>query len=172
MATPSDPVTNIVLTGFMGVGKTTIGRRVADVVQRRFVDTDDVIVQRAGMSIPQLFVLFGEPHFRALEREIAHELAGETRLVIATGGGMLVNDENRAALSKTGFVVCLDAPPELIEERLKKTQDRPLAANWRDLFQKRQAAYGAIPLHISVAGKTTDQTAQEIIALWRTTAST
>lgn len=168
MAIQNDPPRNIVLTGFMGVGKTTIGKRIAEFVQRRFTDSDDVIMARAGMTIPEIFAQHGEAYFRGLEREIALELATQERVVIATGGGMLVDEVNRAALSATGFVVCLDAPPDLIEERLKHGVGRPLAQNWRELYEKRRAAYQVIPVHIDVNGKTADQLAQEIIALWRT----
>lgn len=171
MATLTDPIGHIILTGFMGVGKTTIGRRVADFVQRRFVDTDEVITARAGMPIPQLFAQFGESHFRQLERDLVTELVSQQRLVIATGGGMLVDEGNRLLFAKSGFIICLDATPELIEERLRSSSDRPLAANWRELFEKRQAAYAAIPLHLSVVGKSADQSAQEIIRLWRTSTS-
>lgn len=167
MAIQFDPPTNVVLTGFMGVGKTTIGRRVADFVQRTFIDTDDVITARVGMTIPQIFAQHGEAYFRQQERALAVDLAAEQRLVIATGGGMLVNPENRAVMMKTGFLICLDASPELIESRLKDSQARPLAANWRELYDARQAAYAAIPIHVSVLGRTADQIAQEVIQLWR-----
>lgn len=168
MATQNDPPTNIVLTGFMGVGKTTIGKRVADFVQRYFVDTDDLIIARAGMTIPQIFAKYGESYFRVLEREVGRDLAAKERFVIATGGGMLVDETTRAVLSASGYLVCLDATPEVIEERLKHASDRPLAANWRDLYDQRRTVYAAIPVHVSVVGKTADQLAQEIILLWRT----
>ena len=167
MAIQFDPPTNIVLTGFMGVGKTTIGRRVAEFVQRTFIDTDDVITARAGITIPQIFAQHGEAFFRKMEHTLAKDLAAETRLVIATGGGMLVNEDNRTVLMKTGFLVCLDAPPELIEARLKDSQTRPLAANWRELYEARKSAYAAIPMHVSVLDRTADQVAQEVIRLWR-----
>ncbi len=167
MAIQFDPPTNIVLTGFMGVGKTTIGHRVADFVQRTFIDTDDIITARAGMTIPQIFAQHGEAYFRQMERALAIDLAAEQRLVIATGGGMMVNAENREVIMKTGFLVCLDASPELIETRLKDSQTRPLAANWRELYEARKEAYAAIPTHVSVLGRTADQIAQEVIQLWR-----
>ncbi len=170
MVIPSDeavPEQNLVITGFMAVGKSTIGRRAADVLGRTFVDTDDLIRARTGKSIPQIFAEDGEVYFRGLEAEIARELAARTHLVIATGGGMLVNEANRVILSSTGFVVCLDAPPELIRERLARSADRPLAENWLELYEKRRTAYAAIPTHVNVGGKSVDVVVREIIALWR-----
>src|SRR5690606_21716287 len=79
---------NIVVTGFMGTGKTTVGRRLADLLRRPFIDTDVEIAQRAGKSIPQIFAEDGEFVFRAMERELCAELAQRRGLVIATGGGM------------------------------------------------------------------------------------
>ncbi|MFN8562758.1 MAG: shikimate kinase [Anaerolineae bacterium] len=92
------PDANIILTGFMATGKTTIGRRVALLLDRRFVDADDVIVERGGMSIPQIFATDGEAAFRALEKEVCRDLAAERGLVIATGGGMLVDPDNLARM--------------------------------------------------------------------------
>ena len=162
-ALPDDQ--NIVLTGFMGVGKTTVGRQLAVQTERRFVDADDLIVERAEMSIPEIFALKGEPAFRALESEVCRDLATEKGLVIATGGGMLVDPDNRALLEKSGMVVCLDAPPEIIRARLERNDDRPLAANWETLFEQRRAAYAAIPLHVDTTDKSPGEIAAEIIAL-------
>ncbi len=156
---------NVILTGFMGVGKTTVGRQLAVQTERRFVDADDLIVERAEMSIPEIFALRGEPAFRALESEVCRDLATEKGLVIATGGGMLVDPVNRRLLEKTGMVVCLDAPPEIIRARLEQNDDRPLAANWETLFEQRRAAYAAISLHVDTTDKLPGEIAAEIIGL-------
>ncbi len=156
---------NVILTGFMGVGKTTVGRQVAVQTERRFVDADDLIVERAEMSIPEIFAVKGEAAFRALENEVCRDLATEQGLVIATGGGMLVDPANRALLEKTGIVICLDAPPETIRSRLEQSNDRPLAANWETLFEQRRAAYAAIPVHVDTTDKTPGEIAAEIIVL-------
>src|SRR5690606_25221150 len=100
--------------GFMGTGKSSVSRRLAKRLDRPLVDTDDEIVRRAGRSIPEIFERFGEAHFRGLERDLCRELAGQPGLVIATGGGMLVNDECRALMIESAFVVCLDASPATI----------------------------------------------------------
>ncbi len=156
---------NVILTGFMGVGKTTVGRQLAVLTERRFVDADDLIVERAEMSIPEIFATKGEAAFRALESEVCRDLATEQGLVIATGGGMLVDPANRALLEKTGLVVCLDAAPDVIRARLQESDDRPLVANWETLFEQRRAAYAAIPAHVDTTDKSPGEIAAEIIAL-------
>jgi shikimate kinase len=171
LATPDDlPEHNLILTGFMGTGKSTVGKRIALITGRRFVDADDVIVERAGMSIPQMFATLGEPAFRKLEKEVCRDLAGERGLIIATGGGMLVDAENRETMLHSGLVVCLDASPDVIHARLAPSMaDRPLAGDWEALLEKRRAAYAAIPTHVDTSNKTPHKTAEEIIALWRST---
>ncbi|MCK6577228.1 MAG: shikimate kinase [Anaerolineae bacterium] len=163
----ADTDRNIVLTGFMATGKTTVGQTVAKLLNRPFVDADEAIIRRAGMSIPQIFERDGEAGFRALERDVCYDLAVERGKVIATGGGMLVDPENRRRMLASGIVVCLDAPKEVIGARLAASQDRPLAGDWAALLDKRRAAYAAIPLHINTEGKTPEIIAQEIITLWR-----
>lgn len=175
LATPSTisdglPESNLILTGFMGVGKSTVGKRIALITGRRFVDADDVIVERAGMSIPQIFATQGEPAFRTLEKEVCRDLAAERGLIVATGGGMLVDADNRATMLGSGTVVCLDADPGVIRSRLVPSlAERPLADDWEALYEKRRAAYAAIPMHIDTSNKTPHKTAEEIIALWRST---
>ncbi len=164
----ADRERNIVLTGFMATGKTTVGQQVARLTGRPFIDSDDEIIRRAGMSIPQIFERDGEAGFRALERQICFDLASSRRLVIATGGGMLVDAENRKRMMATSFVICLDAPSDVIGARLVATKDRPLAGDWAALLDKRRSAYEAIPTHINTSNKTPDEIAREIVALWQT----
>lgn len=166
MATPNDR--SIVITGFMGTGKTTVGTILARQLARPFVDTDVEIVKRAGKPIPAIFAEDGEPVFRQYERDLVAELAEKRGLVIATGGGMLVNPENRDRLLQTALVVCLDASAEVIGARLSRDSGRPLAANWAELLEKRRAAYAAIPLHVNTANCTPEQVAERIIRLWQT----
>jgi shikimate kinase len=165
LAIPSEQ--NIVLTGFMGVGKTTVGRVLAEMLERPFVDTDAVIVERAGKPIKAIFAEDGEAAFREMEHDLSVELAARTRLVIATGGGMVIDPMNRQALEQSGFLVCLDAPPSVVEERLSHSAERPLAVSWRKRFEQRRIAYAAIHHHIDVEGKSPQSIAQEIIALWQ-----
>jgi shikimate kinase len=158
---------NIVITGFMGTGKTTVGKRVAALTERPFIDTDDEIVKREGKTIPQIFADDGEFVFRAKERQLCVELAARQGLVIATGGGMLVDEGNRSLMLASAFVVCLDASPETIATRLEDVSSRPLARNWQTVLEKRRAIYARIPIHITTTDRSPDDIAQEIVRLWR-----
>lgn len=164
---------NIVITGFMGTGKTTVGQLVADRLGRPFIDTDAEIVHRMGMSVPEIFAKEGEAGFRHIERRLCRFLSAGRGLVIATGGGMLVDAGNRDVMLASGVVVCLTATPEAILERLKDENDeRPLLrGDWRALLEQRRAAYAAIPIQIDTTGKTPAQVAQEIVDRWQQTAS-
>ena len=117
---------NIVLTGFMGTGKSTVGRLVAQQLQCPFIDSDDLIVERAGKSIAQVFAEAGEDRFRSLERSVCRDLAAQEGLVIATGGGALLDADSRRALGKSGLLICLLASPESIRRRLAHESGRPL----------------------------------------------
>src|SRR5689334_6272521 len=106
---------HLALVGLMGAGKTTVGRRCATRLDRPFVDTDDVIATAAGQSIPEIFASGGEAHFRELERAaIADVCASPAALVIACGGGAVLDPENRRALRASGVVVWLRAPAEIL----------------------------------------------------------
>ncbi|MFP5487463.1 MAG: shikimate kinase, partial [Acidimicrobiia bacterium] len=120
---------NIVLTGFMATGKTTVGRVLAERLGYELVDTDAVIEERHG-PIPQIFAEYGEDEFRRLEREVAAELAQRDGLVISTGGRMLLDPVNAEVLGATGDIVCLTATVDTIVERLDAVgaDSRPLLA--------------------------------------------
>ncbi|MGQ9909049.1 MAG: shikimate kinase [Candidatus Flexifilum sp.] len=163
-----DTLPNIVLTGFMGVGKTTIGMLTAQRLARPFVDTDAVIVQRQRRSVREIFARDGEAAFRALERELAAELAEHRGLVIATGGGMLVDPSNRDLLARSGILICLDASAKTIAQRLQDAVDRPLASHWQALLEARREAYAAIAYHVHTDEKSPEQIVDEVIALWQT----
>ncbi len=179
---------NLVLTGFMGTGKTTVGREAARRLGRAFVDMDDVIAARAGKPIPRIFAEDGEAAFRALEAAVCAELSAQDGLVIATGGGALVNASNRrvmmygvgGARSETGpstmshVVICLDASPDEILRRVGGNADRPLlnvpdpAARVAELLAARREAYGAIPWHIETSGRKVDEVVAQVVALAET----
>lgn len=166
---------NLVLTGFMGTGKTAVGRAVAARLGRPFVDMDEQIVQRAGMSIPEIFARQGERAFRALEAELVRELAGRRGLVIATGGGALVDPTNRETFCRTGLVICLTASVEAILARVGEGRGRPLlqagegAADTRAritaLLAQRAAAYAEIPYAVDTTDRSLSQVVDEVLRL-------
>lgn len=163
-------VDNIMLTGFMGTGKTTVGRALAGRLGREFVDTDELIVARDGRSIDAIFRQDGEARFRQWERQIAAELAERRGLVIATGGGMMLDPANVAALGATGPVFCLAAGAATIHERLSAGEEsRPLlagadaAARIASLLQQRAPAYARFRA-IDTDGQETSDIVQAIVA--------
>lgn len=162
---------NIVLTGFMGTGKTTVGRLLAERLGYRFVDTDALIVARDGRSIADIFHQDGEMTFRRQEAAVAQELAGQTGLVIATGGRLMLDPDNAAALSRNGQVFCLTAEPETLLARLSLDEvRRPLldvpqpAERVRQLMAQRAEAYGRF-LQVETDGKTPMQVVDEIVGM-------
>ena len=164
---------NIVITGFMGTGKTTVGRLLARRLDRRYVDMDVLLAERFGKPIAAVFAEEGEEAFRTAEAELCLELAAERQLVISTGGGALVNESSRTALAETGMLVCLTASEGEILRRVAKSTDRPLLAGGeeeerrkriRTLLGVRRAAYGAIPYQIDTDGITPEQVAERILA--------
>ncbi|MCX7706496.1 MAG: 3-dehydroquinate synthase [Anaerolineae bacterium] len=162
---------NIILTGFMGTGKTSIGRYVARQMGRPFVDLDDVIAKRAGKPIPRIFAEDGEPAFRALEAAICAELREPSGLVVATGGGAVVNAANREALAAGGIVICLDADPQVILARVGNGSDRPMLAGEdrlariKALLAQRATAYAAIPHHLDTTHLSIPAAAERVMGI-------
>ena len=117
---------NIYLLGFMGTGKTKIGRILAQRLSWPFLDTDEQIQQEAGLSIPEIFKLKGEKGFRQLEKACIIEISQRKRTVISLGGGAVIDPENWELISKSGITITLSYPPEIIFSRINKKTDRPL----------------------------------------------
>jgi shikimate kinase len=144
---------NIILTGFMGTGKTTVGKLLADLLGYGFVDTDDLIEARHGRSIPQIFAESGEAAFRQMERDMAQALAEQEDLVIATGGRLMLDPVNVAALGQNGRIFCLVATPEEILMRVMQAgvAERPLLSGDNPqeriatLLQERREKYAQFP---------------------------
>ena len=138
---------NIYLVGLMGAGKTTVGRQLAKRLGRPFYDSDHEIVERTGVPIPTIFEIEGEEGFRRRESQAIEELTASTDIVLATGGGVVLNPENRARLHNTGWVVYLNVPPALLFERTRHDRNRPLLrvpdplAKLEELHRQRDPLY-------------------------------
>lgn len=117
---------NVWLIGPMGVGKTTVGRQLARALGREFVDSDHEIERRTGADIPWIFDIEGEEGFRRRERAVIEDLAERRSLVIATGGGAVIDPRNRADMKRSGVVVYLNASPDRIYARTRRSTHRPL----------------------------------------------
>lgn len=118
--------TNIILVGLMGAGKTTVGRQLAKRLHRPFVDTDHEIEARTGVLIPTIFEIEGEAGFRKRETQVISDLVRSRGMILATGGGAVLNPENRANLRANGWVIYLNVPPKQLYERTHADRNRPL----------------------------------------------
>ncbi len=140
---------NVVLCGFMGCGKTTVGKILAERLGYTFKDSDLEIEKQQNCTVSDIFAQHGEAYFRNLEAEMIKSLSEEKGLVIATGGGAVVNKENAKALKKTGFSVYLKVTPETVIERLKNDTTRPLLmrddkeAAIKQLMDNREDSYNS-----------------------------
>lgn len=167
------PHENIVLTGFMGSGKTSVGKALAAVLRREFVDTDAVIESRFG-PIPTIFAEHGEDRFRAHERALADEIAEGSGLVVSTGGGMLVDGAVADRVASNGRVFCLTASPTTIIERVRAdgVADRPLLdtsdpeATVALLLAERSGAYERFEA-VPTDGRTVAEIVGDLIARMR-----
>jgi 3-dehydroquinate synthase len=167
MASMTDSPDNLVLTGFMGAGKSTVGRVLAHRLGRPFVDLDTVIEAQAGQTISELFASGGEAGFRDRETAAIRMVCATAGQVIATGGGALLRAENIRALSRHGVLVNLQAPLATIQARLAQASHRPLAQDptaLEALAKARQAVYAQVPWQVETEGRTPEAVADAIIA--------
>jgi shikimate kinase len=161
---------NIVIMGFMGTGKSSVARVLATRLGMDALDMDDLIEEREGRLIRDIFAQDGEPYFRQLERAMVQELAGRNGLVIACGGGVVLNPDNIQDYSQTGTVVCLMAEPEEILARVARQTHRPLledgdkAERICSLFEQRRTLYESIPNRVKTDGKDLETVADEVLA--------
>jgi len=148
-------IRNLALVGFMGVGKSTVGRQLAEELGFTFVDTDEEIENRSGTSIAEIFARAGEERFRELERDLVEEMVGWSDVVIATGGGLVVQPGNLDRLKQHALVACLWAGPHTIHQRTAHQTHRPLLrtedpeARIREMLAAREPFYKQADLLVS-----------------------
>jgi len=163
---------NVVLTGFMATGKTTVGRLVAKKLAYEFIDTDALIEKRWSQSIADIFSQEGEQVFRQMEARIAAELVAMRGLVIATGGGMMQNPANVDAFNRQGRIYCLSASLDHILERITKDENviRPLLQvedpmkQIQEVMAARQSVYAQF-IQLDTSGKTPEEVVEELLAI-------
>jgi shikimate kinase len=161
---------NIFLTGFMGCGKTSVGRLLANRLGYGFVDLDEAIVTQEGASIRDIFATRGEPAFRLMESRVLATIAAGSGLVVSTGGGAVLDPENRQVMRRSGVIVNLTAGVEAIASRLTGDSERPLlqgdasAERIRNMLESREEFYADADLRLDTTGKPVDAVAAEIIA--------
>lgn len=163
---------NIYLIGFMGAGKSSVSRTMAELSDLEEVDMDAAIVSREGMSIPQIFEKKGEAYFRKAETEVLKELAGKQGMIVSCGGGTVLKEENREIMKESGEVVFLSAKPETIFERVKNGRNRPLLNGHmnveyiRGLLEERMPYYElAKTKEIITDGRSPQKIAKEIFTI-------
>jgi len=159
----------VALVGMMGVGKSTVGRKLANLLHLPFVDADEEIEQAAQMSVSEIFERFGEEYFRDGERRVIARLVGEQPSVIATGGGAFVNDETRALILDKAIAVWLDCDTATLVERVGRKDTRPLLRGGDPkeiitrLKREREPFYSQAPIHITSRSGPHHQAAQTIL---------
>jgi shikimate kinase len=170
-------IVNIALIGFMGAGKTSVGRLVADQLHFDYLDTDEIIQTQQGRTIAEIFSADGEPAFRKMEQELVGELAARTKTVIATGGGLPMNPQNFVSLKTHALVVCLWASPEKIWERVKNQTHRPLLHDAdpqnkiRELLAAREPFYRQADVLLNTELRSVREVAQQVVHQFRLEAS-
>ncbi len=172
-------VANIILAGFSGTGKSLVAKEVAQRLNWDFIDTDEEIVKQVGKPIADIFGQDGEKKFRELERQVIEKACQQKQAVIAIGGGAIVDPQNYELLAKNGFIVCLEAKPETIYQRLfrdaiyvPETEVRPLLSDdkplerIRQLKASRQPYYANADWTIHTDNLSVTEVAEEVIRGW------
>ncbi|MGI6113849.1 MAG: shikimate kinase [Mahellales bacterium] len=157
------------LVGFMGTGKTTIGKELARRLNFTFIDTDERIERKTGLTVNDIFKEYGEKYFRRLEHDLIREISLFNRCIISTGGGVVLNVENIKLLKQRGVIVCLKADYKYLLKRLKAASNRPLLAGENiyekipKLLKEREQYYKCADIYINIENKTVSEITDEII---------
>lgn len=157
---------NIILIGFMGTGKSTVGQAIADTLHYQFVDTDALVEKKAGCKISEIFASQGEAHFRQLEHEVMKEILQHDQLVVSTGGGSVLREDNCAVMLANGQVIALTADTDHIIQRVSQDPNRPLLQGnveerVHTLMAERKDAYQFADMTID----TTDVSVEDIVRI-------
>jgi shikimate kinase len=164
---------NLAIVGFMGTGKSSVGRLVAEYLRFEFIDTDEWIEAQTGKKIAQIFAQNGEAAFRQLEEDTAHALSTRRDIVISAGGGFVTNPGNLASLKSHALVICLWASPETIWERVRTQTHRPLLqtsdplGKIRELLDQRSPAYHQADAMIHTGFRSPKEVAQQVLHQFR-----
>ena len=162
---------NIIITGFMGSGKSIVAEELARKLGMEFIDMDQIIEEHQGMSISDIFARYGEKYFREQENKLVQELAQQENMVIATGGGTFLNLNNAKILKWKGQIICLQADSKTIANRLKENNNRPLVKGKNvlnkinQLLEERKNIYDSFPWKIDTSNLSVQEVVDKIIEL-------
>jgi shikimate kinase len=166
-------MSSIVLIGFMGSGKTAVGRKLAERLGREFIDLDAVIERQAGITISEIFCRYGEPYFRKLEKEAVASVSSHRDVVLAAGGGAVLDQDNVGRLKSMGPVVHLMARPEVIARRIREYHHRPLLevdnrrSRIEDLLDVRLPFYAVADMDIDTSDLAVEEVTERILDRWK-----
>jgi shikimate kinase len=164
-------IKRVVLIGYRGAGKTTVGKKLAEILEWKYFSTDEMIVKKSGESIISFVEKYGWKEFRNLEHEVVHQLKAENECVIDCGGGVVEDTENMSSLKHRALVVWIDAPLEIIKSRLSNVVDRPplsgadLISDLEEHYQRRLSFYQKYSdMQLNSSEKTVEEICREIIS--------
>ncbi len=161
--------TNIIMCGFMATGKSSVGKRLAEILGYQFLDMDAAIEAEEGISISQIFSSRGEPAFRALESQMVERVAAQRRCVVAAGGGTIADPRNLERLKRCGIIITLTADIPTILQRVGSGDDRPMLREGdrieriRALLDKRATAYAQADIFLDTSSLSIDEAAQHLV---------
>lgn len=166
---------NLILAGFMGTGKSTVGATLAQMMHRTFADTDVLIEHEAGMTVSEIFTVHGEAAFRVFERNACRQVAENSGQVVAIGGGALLDRHSRAILEASGVLVLLSCRADILVQRLAESAargERPLLKGEihetvSRLLEERHPVYSSVGLQVDTTCRTSEQVAKAVLVLYR-----